>query len=537
MENIITREEREAIYDDMTNLLDKYGYNWTADAIYEIIDTWAEQKADLIRLFKKHPNYVEGKFLIAFNQDWNREINTEGAWRFARWIDMNLPVIYENLPCRLKQKVDDWQCTHYYYTRIYIPRETNFLYSSTEVYARQLMDEDSIEWFNDIDPELHFTVGMKMSRAINKLCTYLGINKLPDYNKEFAKYADSVNPLKIVRHTILSINPLDYLTMSFGNSWASCHTIDKENVRCMPNSYHGQYSSGTISYMLDKVSMVFYTVDAEYDGNEYYFEDKINRCMFHYGKDKLIQGRVYPQDNDNNGGGIYKDIREIVQRVLTTCLEIPNYWNTKRGIEYIGDYVETRGTHYPDYRNFNNCCISFPKDMEINECQIVIGHKPICVNCGYEHSDSENIDHCAGSRVTCENCGCTLDEDDAYIIGGEYYCSDCCYQCEHCDEYHTRDDVNWVEETDGWVCDCCLEYHYTRCEVCDDFHRDYNTTYLDNYCINVCDDCRDEHYTECDECGCYIRNRDINSDTEGHNYCDDCWESICEENENEEEAM
>ena len=42
-----------------------------------------------------------------------------------------------------------------------------------------------------------------------------------------AKVGDAISPNKITRHTIISCNLVDYLTMSFGNSWASCHTIDK----------------------------------------------------------------------------------------------------------------------------------------------------------------------------------------------------------------------------------------------------------------------------------------------------------------------
>ena len=147
------------------------------------------------------------------------------------------------------------------------------------VYTSQYIDSELADELNKICPEVHAHDGQKTSRVINKLLAYIGVGKHPEYNREFAKYADALNPLKITRHTILSVNPLDYLTMSFGNSWASCHTIDKQNKRNMPNSYQGMYSSGTISYMLDSPSMVFYTVDASYDGNDFWHEPKINRQM------------------------------------------------------------------------------------------------------------------------------------------------------------------------------------------------------------------------------------------------------------------
>ena len=539
MKNIITKIEREEIYDNMVNLLEKFNYDYTSDAIYDIIDTWAENKADLIEAFKNHPNYVEGKFMIAFDQDFNRKIDTQSAYEFCMWIRNYEMFIYNNMPEEIKKIVQKWnEENDWYYRTIWMPYGADYIFRNCNVIAHQFVNENNIDALNDIDPSLKFKEGMKMSRAVNKICTWLGINKLPDYNREFAKYADSVNPLKITRHTVISINPIDYLTMSFGNSWASCHTIDKDNHRGMPHGYEGQYSSGTMSYMLDQTSMVFYTVDADYDGNEYYFQDKINRCMFHYGKDKLIQGRVYPQNNDRNEDGIYKDIREIAQRVLSTCLNVPNYWDTKRGTDAIEDYVFTKGTHYNDYLHFNNCCISFLKEKEINYDRIVIGHKPICIECGCEHNNNENINHCKSKRVECENCGCLIDEDDARYIDGDAYCEDCACCCDHCDTYHVRDDVRWLDNLGLYVCDECLEEDFTWCEECESYHRDYHVNYLGRYNRNVCDRCLRNHYTTCDRCDEYVRDDDFTEDAQENVYCEGCWEIICSEEENEnEEAM
>ena len=162
------------------------------------------------------------------------------------------------------------------------------------------------------------------------------------------------------------MNPLDYLTMSFGNSWASCHTIDKTNKRRMPNSYEGMYSSGTVSYMLDKPSMVFYTVDAAYEGKDFWHEPKINRQMFHWAEDKLVQGRLYPQDNDGNGGA-YTPYREIVQKIMSEIFEFPNLWTVSKGTDAASKYVVSEGTHYRDYESYSNCTLSRPKGSENEE--------------------------------------------------------------------------------------------------------------------------------------------------------------------------
>lgn len=533
MENsIITSEEKQEILINMEKLLDEYDYNYTTEALNKIIDTWAKQKADLIALFKKHPNYVKGKFLIVFNSNWNREINEAAVYNFSRWIYENKSIIEENFPEYVKDAIIreeggtslDFNHQAYFYLTRYI----NFLCVNYKLISKQFLDEYTANYFNEIDPPMHFSAGQKMSRAINKICTWLGIDKLPDYNKEFAKFADAINPLKIVRHTIISINPIDYLTMSFGNSWASCHTIDKKNTRKMPNSYEGQYSSGTISYMLDEVSMVFYTVSADYNGNDYFFQDKINRNMFHYGKDKLVQGRVYPQCNDNNADGIYKNIREIVQKVIADCAEIPNYWITKKRPDEICKYVISDGTNYPDYQYFDNCCISFPKD-NFNGESIIIGHDPICIECGDTHSVSENINCCSNQEYECYACGCYIDEDEVIEIDGNYYCHDCAGYCDCCGQYSTSE-FTYIDDEDRYICEDCLDTYYIYCECCDEYvNREYNATqiYDGSY---VCDNCLDEHYRYCNECGKWYPIEELHDD--GNNrYCNDCWAYI---NENEE---
>ena len=101
---IISMEAKESIMANIQHLLEEYDYEYTEDAINKIVNRWAEQKADLINLLSKHPNYVDGEFLIAFNKDWNREIDADGAFEFAQWICNNAETIRENLPESIKQQ-------------------------------------------------------------------------------------------------------------------------------------------------------------------------------------------------------------------------------------------------------------------------------------------------------------------------------------------------------------------------------------------------------------------------------------------------
>ena len=505
----------------MVDLLCEYDYDYEHYALNKIIDEWDRQKAGLIDAFKKHPNYVEGKFMIAFDSDYERKVDSIVSYRFGQWI-INT-AMYDRkyqYPDGIQAKPgEDYYCG--------LPYKVYAFFNYMSNFAERCVSEGTVNYLSEIFTELKFHVGQKTSRTVNKICQYLGFDKVDGYNREFAKYADSLSPMTIKRHTVLSINPLDYLTMSFGNSWASCHTIDKENRRGMPNDYSGCYSSGTISYMLDKISMVLYTVDAEYDGDEYWNEPKINRQMFHYGEEKLVQGRLYPQDNDGCEGE-YTAYRTIVQNIISTIFEFPNLWTLSKGTSATSKYVCSEGTHYRDYAHYGNVTLSRIKGSE-NDNYITVGAAPICISCGTRHNYAENINHCVNGRYVCEYCGDYIDEDDVIWINGESYCRECCHYCEYCNEYH-RGNETYVRYY-GYVCDDCLENHFSYCERCSTYVMEDNIYYVECEDMYVCENCIDEHYTRCEDCNEYFPNDEIFYHGDDA-LCEECYDNRVE-NEDE----
>lgn len=470
---MITKEERSYLITSMSALLNEYGYKYTEEALGKIVDRWAEQKADLIKGFKNHPNYVEGKFLITLTSDFERAINVNGVYNFSYWLS---DFAIRRIDLTPKEILDRRNGCKYLPSRLY-----EFL-SHLGKYAERCVSAEMASAIKDAIPEVRVHVGEKTSRAINRILTYLNYHKVDGYNREFAKYADSLSPITIKRNTILSINPLDYLTMSFGNSWASCHTIDKTNKRGMENSYGGAYSTGTMSYMLDSSSMVFYTVGSHDDNGNYWTQDKIHRQMYHYGEEKLIQGRLYPQDNDGCSAE-YAAYRNIVQSIVSTMFDFTNLWTLKTGASNASEYVYSCGTHYRDYENFDNCSISRIKGSE-NYKLVTVGAKPICVRCGEEHNTHDNIDHCFYKR------------------------------CKHCERIISDDDV--IEIDGGTACRYCAH----KCDVCGKYHIGTNT-YVPDEGIHICETCRDEHFAKCKWCGKYVRMSRA-KEKDGYTYCEHC---------------
>ena len=367
-------------------------------------------------------------------------------------------------------------------------------------------------------------VGQKLNKVIVKILTETKIkDKWSDYNRQLARFGDAASPTKFTRFTIISANPIDYWRMSFGSSWKSCHTIDKEGYYRPSDGgdgYEGMHASGCSSYMLDPSTVVMYTVDKAYDGNDYELEPKVNRCLFHIGEEKFVMGRVYPQGTDG-ADEVYRQWRQIFQQIISECMGVDNYWKTLKDRDQKFDQIRSFGTHYRDYE-CSYCDIagwSYLKptaDATPSPKYITIGATPICPCCGQKHWVEDNIecDECNEyGEVECYECGYTTDRENMHEIDGHWYCEDCCFYCEYHEEWEVGSP--YYVENYGNVCEDAIE--------CDDF----------NYCPN----CDAYYYIGCDDSGVYTE--------DGTWYCsEDCAENsgyvFCEDVElwfNKEEVF
>lgn len=228
------------------------------------------------------------------------------------------------------------------------------------------------------------------------------------YNQLSAQLFDMLRTKARKLQYVISLNPLDYLGMSFGVNWRSCHTIDRGNIRHVAgDGYSGMYMNGTMSYMLDSTSIITYCLTnvPETDIHEV---GKVYRCMFHYKDFALIQGRIYPQGSDGKTD-LYKIFRYAMQKELTGMLGLSeNKWR-KSGERY-PITIRSLGRHYHDYEYFRDCNLSYPveKADEISprfntgEIYMTIGHPGICPTCGRTDEVDTNIN---ANSINCRSCG------------------------------------------------------------------------------------------------------------------------------------
>ena len=415
--------DTDKLVDDIMDLLTKYSHRNSEHGVCVMLNEYFTNKSPLIELFQKSEHYTEN-MRIVMEKEFERDNSAADILRLCNDFCTKL-----GADSVLLKKVDSHGKTM-----------TDYLKTGTKLFAAtRLSDEDFYRIFNNtkegldsfnadghtkessaaynqfirlincfkritnpaltasqissivaVKPDLKLAAGMKTSRAFNRICTEFGVTSLPAYNKMFAAYSDAVSGLCRKLTYVISVNPYDYLTMSFGNSWASCHTIDKNNRRGMPNSYSGQWCGGTLSYMLDSTSIITYVVDR---GDDVQTGGKIYRNMCHYGNNILVQSRVYPQANDG-ATDLYKKFRDFIQTEMAAMLGLENnMWTLKPGSGSCRDWTNTAGSHYSDYTSFSSCNVSYPSERKGDIRVINIGHAGICPYCGQSHSMSSQLSH------------------------------------------------------------------------------------------------------------------------------------------------
>ena len=313
----------------------------------------------------------------------------------------------------------------------------------------------------------------------------------------------------------ISINPLDYLMMSDHCTYTSCHSFLKQ----------GCYHAGTVSYMLDPVTIVGYTAN-NWDriGRTYRnmvsCEDTLMphknwRQLVHLDLDhkSAIFGREFADHNASYAKYLRKITGHFLQEysgdiaekwIMASC----GYGATEGTQEEKDDNIESDSyfSHvagetweYDDgYRAMITLKSGSSPAINVGSDSIVC---PICGS-RRDSSDTEQSDTLlcpsCGNRV-CDNCGCIISSNH-YNIDGQQLCDDCYQeiytQCNNCDYNIRREDA--------------MEYNY------------------DSYCP----DCFNEYFFACPDCGEVTRKRNAYF-IDGELYCESCYN---ERTEDEDEA-
>ena len=228
--------------------------------------------------------------------------------------------------------------------------------------------------------------GKKYSRALRAWGDSITDLKAHNsYERYYAQISDAICPTRVERKSAISINPMHFALMSNGNSWTSCHSVNKPNKSSAGESRPG----GPLAFAQDATSILFFTLNK--DCEELVKCPKITRQMFHYHGGTLIQQRVFPNRDSLES---IKNYRKIMQSVIADCLnlsreegtpEIANIWKCEKSCKH---WTEPKDSfHYPDYErrdagDYGSTSYLKGVSPEGNPAQVNIGHHCYCFNCG-----------------------------------------------------------------------------------------------------------------------------------------------------------
>lgn len=253
-----------------------------------------------------------------------------------------------------------------------------------------------------------FNKGDKVSRSISKLFSKEDKGKAGTIT---TKYSMVLQEFKAKGKAVLSIDPMDFFTMSENSSnWSSCHSLT------------GCYQTGTISYLQDPTTAISYVkpsidVEIKYEGKigevkVANYSNKVWRqiVLFSSNLTYATQARQYPGPvaaNQNTIADILMDLMSKKnQEEYRVCTWTPGdvYHSVFRSHEsYNGDYC------YNDIENeaFSTAYSIIPASVDDID--------------DFFTEKLNNRDRCrVGTSVRCiTGCGCYADDNESF------FCDDC----------------------------------------------------------------------------------------------------------------
>lgn len=562
-----------------------------------------EAKMDLIDMLSRHANWDADNLRVHFNADYCRPADMESAGIRLSFLGESIGRAITNDPDFDRRSIEDnWNEEHnmWVYSSgdnlLTLGLNLNHIGTFRNVFCKSTNITDHGESVvKTVLPDARIHAGQKSTRALVKLLNQYGWeeklkgkNPVDNLNlvtgevtvkdaldrarKYYTEYADFMNELTVTRHTCLSVNPMDFLRMSYGNSWGSCHYIGTDGDES------GCYSGGCWSYAYDDVTMIFFTVDSDairhdISGSAITYADKYSRQLYFWNGSVLLPSRLYPAE-DNLDFPDYSANRVIVERIIADCSDFGNLWKKS-------SHTSTEltpgicGYNYPDFR-YHSYPYYFPSfladEADIDFDMTVGSDEPICVCCGsrLNTEDYPICSDCADDRrFVCDCCGGSFREDEGRYINDEQWVCDYCldhnfvydelnheyineedavhvsglgyvryedatldngiFHCDNCDEYCYGDD--YVEADGVLYCSNCAENYLRECERCGELHHK-NDMYETEDGEYVCEGCLEDDDFICKNCGKLYKDSELAETINGQDYCKNCHDTlrfVCED--------
>ena len=381
----------------------------------------------------------------------------------------------------------------------------------------------------------------KENKLIVKKNTYKLIKYMTKHNLMSQSEAEDITTAKAKDNLYLCVsrNPIDMLFCSTNQPFSSCLSLN--------STHSAAYYMGCGALAADPNRAIIFLTNGKLrkyviDHHEFkHFAYMSRAWIILMRRNNWLVDKIYPHqvlDFDrllnSIGQKTFRSDRKITSQFN---FELPYNQENKRNFVYLDNILlsinqKTGKALYDTYRGCTGARFACSYDWDngfhsIDDFEDLYSgvNTTICGVCG----DREQIE-AMFHLETVDQCLC----DRCYDIHGFY--------CESCNRYFYKDDGQYVDYTEEWVCCDCLSNNFTECDNCQEYfpddhiteitvqHQRHNTANINIYSItlNYCEDCIDKVTSDCTLC-----KERFHSDDLVDGLCEDCEQFI----ETTEEAL
>ena len=249
---------KSSLLEQMCAILDKHEIAYQKSGVEKNLNCFGKNKAALIGLLSKHPNWDKDSLAVVYNAGYIRV-----------WCGAGIEKLRLGLEDIAKEAIEKKYPKSSGETFAAFSEALKFLCNLPQFIENRKITLEVMKL-----TKVQCTVNQRVSRVVHKLCQKYDIDKHSKYVSVFTTLADALNPLALPHKTILSVNPCDFLEMSSGDDWISDFRLGTPDNR-------GSNIAGILSAMNDNVSMVLYTI-SKLAAMPYHHAAKVNSEFFCY---------------------------------------------------------------------------------------------------------------------------------------------------------------------------------------------------------------------------------------------------------------
>jgi hypothetical protein len=188
---------------------------------------------------------------------------------------------------------------------------------SPSAYAKNEVDENIVLDFLPNKKKVVLSKGMKPIKALYKYLKYVDYDDMEAYEQFRLEHSRVLNTKTIQGELVISIHPMDFMTMSDNSyNWSSCmNWTEGDNGGCYKIGSEEMMFSNCVVCCYLKTKEPFYFNNSLKDA-DHAWTNKKWRQLFYITKDIIVSGKSYPYVNEEITTELLETLRNLAKENL-----------------------------------------------------------------------------------------------------------------------------------------------------------------------------------------------------------------------------